>query len=224
MNSHLFHGEWWIQPSHGEVTVRFADGACGDSNHEGIAREQMVFSLLDLLGSEHPGNLADYDAFLEEAMKQFVQDEDLPVEEGFDYRDAVRNWLKSEFPDSVWLMGCNAERDCRDLVTEHLGWKTVHGTAIGTYRLTATDFDQIAEGIDAILEEDGCMDDPDPDQEFLIRVVCPARQYSVTYKDLVDRNYSICFLSPTVPQPAKCAAVEQMDKEMMPACYDRLGD
>lgn len=167
-------GEWWIDDTGGTI---FADIDIGDSGHEGVVIQHLVYEITDHFGIQDPeGLLGDYEESIKETLisEDNFSQEDAELWESSGPSEVI---LKKLIEDKVYSTPKQAEdavylaygsrsqsRDARNYGMQYLNWKVMktHGgyIEIQTWHLTPQDLGIIVRGIWDITE-----DTEDPDDE-----------------------------------------------------------
>jgi hypothetical protein len=211
----MIRGEYWLV----DGDPRFADGDVGESDHAILALQEIRYTVLSEFGWDGDVEaLRDNDAFLEE-LEELL---------GTNEKDEVARRLAEECSNPELaqrlLPAAFEQEDAREAAIRHLGWKWVKRDWVGTFNLAPADMQQIARGIDQILDEEGI--EPGPEDEIEVRILSTGKSLFLSMEDI---NGSIVTGKHPVagatyqPEPGYGATV-QMDRKQLHACYAEIGD
>ncbi len=211
----MIRGEYWLV----DGDPRFADGDVGESDHAILALQEIRYTVLSEFGWDGDVEaLRDNDAFLEE-LEELL---------GTNEKDEVARRLAEECSNPELaqrlLPAAFEQEDAREAAIRHLGWKWVKRDWVGTFNLAPADMQQIARGIDQILDEEGI--EPAPEDEIEVRTLSTGKSLFLSMEDI---NGSIATGKHPVagatyqPEPGYGTTM-QMDRKQLHACYAEIGD
>jgi hypothetical protein len=211
----MIRGEYWLV----DGDPRFADGDVGESDHAILALQEIRYTVLSEFGWDGDVEaLRDNDAFLEE-LEELL---------GTNEKDEVARRLAEECSNPELaqrlLPAAFEQEDAREAAIRHLGWKWVKRDWVGTFNLAPADMQQIARGIDQILDEEGI--EPGPEDEIEVRALSTGKSLFLSMEDI---NGSIATGKHPVagatyqPEPGYGTTM-QMDRKQLHACYAEIGD
>ena len=211
----MIRGEYWLV----DGDPRFADGDVGESDHAILALQEIRYTVLSEFGWDGDVEaLRDNDAFLEE-LEELL---------GTNEKDEVARRLAEECSNPELaqrlLPAAFEQEDAREAAIRHLGWKWVKRDWVGTFNLAPADMQQIARGIDQILDEEGI--EPGPEDEIEVRILSTGKSLFLSMEDI---NGSIATGKHPVagatyqPEPGYGTTM-QMDRKQLHACYAEIGD
>lgn len=229
----LINSDYWIQG-----TCAIEVGEYSDTNHEGEASQTALSMLLYELDQEMD---EPEEKDLAPALVMFIRENDLDLER--EDTDDVGALFDKALPELLRLNQGKDERyfremfdcacqvgDCREFPMEYLDWIAVRNNHIALWKLTREDFTSLCQGVfDIIGERDYNLDDEDKEEkleeEFHIDVVGSGNYYSITFKDIVDRNYEVLGISHSVPEVGPNAQLAAADRALMNPTYNgKQGD
>jgi hypothetical protein len=211
----MIRGEYWIVD--GEPL--FADGSIGDMDHAAYALQHIRSLILSEFGWDDDSEmLCDFVVFLE-ALESAAGTRSMPE---------VLARLFSEcagLGTAFWLLpAAFLLEDAREAALRELGWKWVKKDWVGTFRLSQEDKDQIAEGINRILEEEGI--EEGTSDELEIRILSTGKSLCLSVGELLGGGTPgghAGTLAVYCPQPGYGVALD-MDRERLHFCYAVIGD
>lgn len=204
-----YRGEYWYNG----YSIVFADGDTGDFNHAGYATEhcrRCLFNLMSVDPDKH-----EWDSVHSVALC-FLAD---LAKDGETYAD-FEDWMLKNHPDKMGLWSAAEGNDPVDYVMEHEGWVKVNQRNIGVWFLRHEDFDNIADAVDEIYESEE--DEPQQDQEWEVYVVSTGNRYSITTKELQDREYGIMQIAAPSGRSNLAMSLDKVNN--MPCYGGNLGD
>jgi hypothetical protein len=211
----MIRGEYWLV----DGDPRFADGDVGESDHAILALQEIRYTVLSEFGWDGDVEaLRDNDAFLEELEELLCTNEEDEVA-----RRLAEECSNPELAQRL-LPAAFEQEDAREAAIRHLGWKWVKRDWVGTFNLAPADMQQIARGIDQILDEEGI--EPAPEDEIEVRTLSTGKSLFLSMEDI---NGSIATGKHPVagatyqPEPGYGTTM-QMDRKQLHACYAEIGD
>jgi hypothetical protein len=211
----MIRGEYWLV----DGDPRFADGAVGDADHSILALQEIRSVILSEFGWDGDIEaLCDTDVFLEELEETFGTKEKEEVA-----RRLAEECTNPELAQQL-LPAAFEQKDAREAAIRHLGWKWVKRNWVGTYKLAPADRQQIARGIDQIMDEEGI--EPGPEDEIEVRILSTGKSLFLSMEDLsgsVATGKHPVIGATYHPEPGFGTTL-QMDREQLHDCYAKLGD
>jgi hypothetical protein len=176
---HEIRGEYWIQNGH----VEFADGDTGDSNHEMIANNHVIYQFADNIIA-----LAKETGIpTENAYRYGEYDSEVIV----DILDNLEKYLKKD--NVMQHLGCNQEAyailqgggDSRLYVMKYEGWIAIRSNNIELFGYDEQKRKELVSGLSEILEDEGIDESVPPEEiEFWFDDHKTNRSHSISLAEL----------------------------------------